>query len=265
MSVDELLRMVTAKQKAFEDAKLLYQDRFAPDFNPFDLLRPNEVRLSSVLAWLLDPKGTHGQGGHFLGLFLERLDTGWQAASYDRATIRTEVVIEEGRLDITVRFGNKIVIIENKPWATEGENQLRKYLNYLDRQPPNTSLLVYLTANGLQLPVNISEDEITERSKYNEKMPGQFRCWNYSVHVLDWLLQCCAECGADRVSTFIKEFSRYIEREFAGVTDLTMQEKLVEEIVDSPASVASALQLISAADKIRGKLCQKLQDRVNFI
>ena len=43
-------------------------------FNVFDLIEPDENKLSDVLAWLLNPKKSHGQGGLFLGLLLKRLD-----------------------------------------------------------------------------------------------------------------------------------------------------------------------------------------------
>src|SRR3954447_12663738 len=42
----------------------------AEDFNVFDFLRPDENCLSDIVAWLLDPRGSHGQGGAFLEHFL---------------------------------------------------------------------------------------------------------------------------------------------------------------------------------------------------
>ena len=44
--------------------------RLATGFNVFDLIEPDENKLSDVLAGLLNPKGAHGQGDLFLRLHL---------------------------------------------------------------------------------------------------------------------------------------------------------------------------------------------------
>ena len=62
-------RLKTAKQL---DAEL---DRhLARRFNVFDYLRTDELGLSRVIADLLDPRATHGQGELFLETLLERID-----------------------------------------------------------------------------------------------------------------------------------------------------------------------------------------------
>ena len=50
--------------------------RLATGFNVFDLIEPDENKLSDILADLLDPKGSHGQGDLFLRLLLQQLDLG---------------------------------------------------------------------------------------------------------------------------------------------------------------------------------------------
>ena len=40
-------------------------------FNPFQFLRTDEMGLSKILAFLLEPKETHGQGDLFLNSFLK--------------------------------------------------------------------------------------------------------------------------------------------------------------------------------------------------
>jgi PD-(D/E)XK nuclease superfamily len=98
-------------------AQCLYCDRLAPDFNPFDFIQPDEVGLSKILNWLLDPTGTHGQGSRFLHLFLEQLGLVWPSESHEWAKAETEVVITDGRLDILISSGKFHLAIENKPWA----------------------------------------------------------------------------------------------------------------------------------------------------
>lgn len=65
MEILELLRTVSERQRGFAQARRLYSDRLAPEFNPFDFIAPNEIKLSRILAWLLKPKENHGQGALF--------------------------------------------------------------------------------------------------------------------------------------------------------------------------------------------------------
>src|SRR4051794_24296453 len=54
--------------------------RFAPGFNPVDLIR-YEVGWSALLAMLLHPAGRHGQGRLFLDLFLAQIKV--EPSSFD--------------------------------------------------------------------------------------------------------------------------------------------------------------------------------------
>lgn len=265
MEVTQLLNHVRAVQSATEQAKHLYRDRFAPDFTPFDFIEPNEVRLSSILAWFLDPKATHGQGGRFLRLLLGRLAVGWPPDACDHAKVATETTVEEGRLDIVVRSASGILVIENKPWAADQPEQLKRYFTHLDR--PKTIVggskgihpsLIYLTADGAPPPDgSIGAEEKCERTK-----AGQLHCWSYREHILEWLADCRAVCRADRVSTFIDEFARHIRKQFEGVVDMKMQDQLVDEVTGSPAMVAAAMQVIFAAANIQKKLVSTLQAQI---
>ena len=265
MYVSELLRGVKVSQDAFERAKGLYRDRLAPDFNPFDFIEPDEMRLSSILAWLLNPEATHGQGGRFLQLFLNRLAAGWRPDACDRVKVKTESWVEEGRLDVIVSSGNRVFVIENKPWAANQPEQLKRYLTHLDRlMRDDTTLkpadfpLIYLTADGSAPP----DSSICAAERLERTEAGQLHCWSYREHILEWVTQCRAACRADRVSTFIDEFARYIGKTFAGVADVKMQDQLVEEIVNSAAMVTPAMQVVLAGNAIRDKLLSKLHGEI---
>jgi len=60
----------------------------ATGFNVFEWIAPDENKLSDILAWLIDPDGSHGQGDLFLRSLLERLgfqlvdDHGMRRRSY---------------------------------------------------------------------------------------------------------------------------------------------------------------------------------------
>jgi hypothetical protein len=81
---------------------------------PLTFFEPNEVTLSRIIADLIDPKGTHGQGPLFLNALLSSL-------GFNRVTWRDPVrVIREGltaegrRIDIVVETPRTLLGVENK-------------------------------------------------------------------------------------------------------------------------------------------------------
>jgi hypothetical protein len=262
MEIQEFLQIVHAKQLGFEYAKKLYLDRLAPDFTPFEFFDLDELRLSSILAWLLNPKGSHGQGGRFLELFLHRLSAEWPPGACEKAEVKTESWIDEGRIDIQIKSEGRCCIIENKPWAADQPDQLNRYSKHLDvlrgyngTLKPSEYPLIYLTANGL--PPTIGS--LCKSEQENRIKSGQLHYWAFSADLLDWLIQCRSVCRADRVTVFIDELVRYIRSHFGGAQDVTMQDQLVGEIVTSSAMVASAMHVVLAGDAIRERLLSKLK------
>lgn len=55
----DLLTSVHSRLEGLRTARAVYAKRLAPEFNVLSLLRLDELRLSSLLAELLDPAGRH--------------------------------------------------------------------------------------------------------------------------------------------------------------------------------------------------------------
>ena len=134
--------------------------RWRDEVDVFDALRlhGDEQFHSNLLAWLLDPRGSHGLGDHFLQRFLAASG----AARAIRAVHRPSTVVrrekslelhgEYGRLDIWMFNGdaNFVCAIENKVWASEGEGQLAWYRRVLARDHPGHWVHhVFLTPRGV--------------------------------------------------------------------------------------------------------------------
>lgn len=129
-----------------------------PEFNIFRLLEIEhfEVKTHSVmLADLLDPNGSHGQGGLFLRAFLERIGLPEMAAKVtDDPLGRRQWLVwrEHEYIDITVQSSAHrfLMFIENKVYAGEQPDQLARYRERLagraDRHPHHC--LVFLTPGG---------------------------------------------------------------------------------------------------------------------
>lgn len=265
MEIVQLINHIKMVQKATKEAKHVYRDRFAPDFTMFDFIEPNEMRLSRILAWFLDPEGTHGQGGRFLHLLLKRLAAGWSLDACEHAKVGTEISVEEGRMDITVHSPSGILVIENKPWATDQPSQIRRYFTYLDRMKENFSqpkascfILIYLTAQGTA-PSNISicQNEQQRRIEYS-----QLCYWSYREHILGWLAECRVVCRADRVSIFISEFIQYVRKHFEGIADMTIQNQIVDILTQSTETLSPTMEIIFAKNAIFTKLISNLNDAI---
>ena len=121
-------------------------------------LHGDEQFHSNLLAWLLDPRGSHGLGD----LFLQRFLAGSGASRAIRAADRPSTVVrrekslefhgEYGRLDIWMRnvAANFVCVVENKVWASEGEGQLAWYRKVLARDHDGERVhRVFLTPRGV--------------------------------------------------------------------------------------------------------------------
>lgn len=137
----------------------------------FDALRlhGDEQFHSDLLAWLLDPRGSHGLGDDFLQGFLAAsgASRALRAADWPSTIVRREKSIEldgeYGRLDIWVlnQEANFVCAVENKVWASEGEGQLAWYRKVLARDHHGQRVhLVFLTPRG------VMPDDPAERERW---------------------------------------------------------------------------------------------------
>lgn len=184
--VRHLLKDIFFISRKYEQVEQLSGDRF----NIFKILKieANEVRLhSSIVAELLNPKGSHGFGHIFLKLFLECLSLdGFKPE-------QSEVVVEKhiglvtdtrgGRIDIYLKdsTGN-MIFIENKIYAADQINQLERYHNY-----NKNAKILYLSLDG-KLP---SINSVSSDSSLHEK--GLLRVISYSHDIIRWLERCRKE------------------------------------------------------------------------
>jgi hypothetical protein len=149
MQLNDFLGRIHAHHVALMQARSAYADRLAPGFSPFQFIQPDEMRLSDILAWMLNPKGSHGQGVRFLEAFVNQCGIVWDAQSCMNAIVRTEEpTYALRRIDILVMANGRAFAIENKPWADDQERQVFDYLAYLDDLFPAGQCLIYLSSDG---------------------------------------------------------------------------------------------------------------------
>lgn len=126
--------------------------KHATRFNVFDLIEPDENKLSDILADLLDPSGTHGQKDLFLQLLFKQLgvpveDTFTKVAKVKREAPTHGIQKYRRRIDVLVEAG-ALLAIENKVDSLEQRDQIKDYLEHLQYCTQGNkirSVLIYLT------------------------------------------------------------------------------------------------------------------------
>lgn len=124
-------------------------------------LETKELIHSRFIAYLLAPNGNLKSGNfensidcprHNYGKELAKILLNAWGISYDgRCTVDVCIEYEdeylEGRIDILIKVGTKLIAIENKIYAGDQESQLERYNDFL-KSTNNDYELIYLTLDG---------------------------------------------------------------------------------------------------------------------
>lgn len=170
------------------------EDEKGESYNLFKVIdmTSNETSVhSAFLADLLNPKGLHHMGDVFLRLFtdefLNDISFSTETAVVEREKhIGPVTATTGGRLDIIVTDADrKAIIIENKIYASDQENQLIRYHNYAEK---NTSehKLFYLSLDG-----TVHDEDKTAKHDNKELIEEEhYFTISYESDILKWLEQC---------------------------------------------------------------------------
>lgn len=224
----------------------------AERFNVFDALwiDRREIYHSRFLAHLLDPHQSHDQGAVFLkavvGAIGRKMHGGetaeWVGSlDYTSCRVTPEQHAEEyGRIDLVLEFrcGTRIAI-ENKVDHVEGERQLPRYREWLDKHAKKRGrqVLVFLTPDGRKSADACGEYvRLSYRDVANALAEASGECSSAAVPLLSTLhqyIQLCrrlAEGGNEMVdqSKEILDFLRDPEK-LAVALDLKMHLRVVED------------------------------------
>ena len=197
----------------------------ATDFTVFNYIQPDELRLSRIIADLLNPKGAHGQQIIFLAAFIKAMMEGASKPLQETLIklqdaiqnnicaiiVRTEVTTLRGgrRMDIVVDLGGKNgIVIENKPWANDQKDALKDYAKDAEKRFPDGWVLIYLHGGGK------AADEYTLPNKADLKRSGNYLDADYAYFLIRWLNNCLNDAKAEKVGVFLREFISYAKEEF---------------------------------------------------
>ena len=187
-------------------------------FNTLKILKleNHEIRHSNILSWLLNPKENHGLRDYFLCKMMEHLiliDENSHNQQYETigrilnyslmdSHVYREVKTDNNRfIDLLVvnHSLKTIVLIENKFYSSESENQLDDYLNFIQHTFDGFTIIpIYLTLDG-----------------ENPSNPGYFILTYEKIEsILQTILMLFQDQLSQNVYTFIEEYDQILKEKF---------------------------------------------------
>lgn len=234
MSYTSILANLTSLVEQAEKQEKLFLEREKQEstlFNPFQFMRTDEDGLSYIIAFLLNPKSSHGQQEIFLKQFLlelvntQKLDAGLLNFDKDSVNVIIHQPTYENRYhDIFIKTNNWVMSIESKlNKAKEQPNQIFHYISDLKKENQNNHFMIYL-------PVSNKEPST---GKYNnddqwKKLEENNRATIITPDFLyRWLLSCENHILSSKITDFISYFKSFLD----GGFNLGYQKKSKDELV----------------------------------
>lgn len=255
---EQLSAMFSAVDKQYTAAKDRENKRREKGelFNIFNIikLRTEEVRLhSALLAELLYPKGSHGAGSLFLNAFLEiiGLDEGYINYDLCSAEIKERYIgsVTEttgGIIDIIIEDGHHAIIIENKIYAPDQNNQLLRYYNYAKTEFTKGFKLLYLTLNG---------DEPNKCSLGGKEL--DYQPISYKDEIIKWLER-CVELAKDKENAriIINQYNNLVKE----LTSKDMDRQYIEQLKDivlAPKNITAVGEILRIQDELFDEILER--------
>lgn len=226
-------------------------------FNVFSILglQSYEVRThSAFIGELLSPTGSHGCNDKLLAAFLKSVPA---LADFVFNTKNAEVTLEAsigttnkmmtegGRIDLLIKSGNKVIVIENKIYADDQKNQMKRYQNFC--QQYDDYRLLYLNLDGIEP----SEDSIVDMV-----LDEDYHIISYSEDILYWLEQCKKVCkNRMLVLSSIVQYSNLIKELTNQMNDNT--EKELMSLLSSKDNMEKTAIILDRYQELKDKLFEE--------
>jgi len=222
------------------------------DFNVFSILREPDAEVglhSAFLAAILNPDGGHGQGKWFLNEFLiqaglERVPEESEAQVFREYTrLRNETTgSERDSIDIFIKVGERAIVIENKIYAEDQDEQIKRYVQFAcDKGYSEEKVdVIYLTLDG-------HEPSSDSLCGYDIK---KVKLMSYGEDVIPWLKK-CIEHMAKHPTT--RETLVLYQRIVQGLTGKSMNEGEIMEIAEHLGSSKENMHLVRKIEEAYSK------------
>ena len=227
-----------------------------------------EMMHSSVIASLLDTRGSHGQKCRFLKLFLGCLPE--QFKSFDPSGARTacERYIGQktedsgGRVDICIENSSgQMIVIENKIFAGDQEHQILRYVKFLRGRPLNGDGVKFLRGRprnrgGVKFPVlyltpdgHSPSDDSTQADGMQCKCGVDYVCISYKDVIVPWLDKCINEMeDKPHLKEHLTTYRDIIKKKVLG---MDRKKDIINIIESTEKNIKAAREISGQLDEIK--------------
>lgn len=268
-------------QKFFDEFEKVYKEyenkvkerraRGIHDYNVFDVLETKEVKHSKFIASLLDPKGLHYQGDLFLREFVNACGI----SDFGLDTSNAQVYREYENIDIYITDGNKHIIIENKLWTGDHDEQIARYIQAIvDEQDEQDEiyeriLVLYLTPFDDEIKSLSGIDEVGKDYLKLGQNQVAFRHISYKNEILNWLNAIKAEIiNLTDLNVLITQYEKAVKN-LTNQGEKMENEKVKEQIKNNYELCAAIHDNFKSAEieltnNFFDEVCKGLNDNLEF-
>ena len=274
-------------QKFFDEFEKVYKEyenkvkerraRGIHDYNVFDVLETKEVKHSKFIASLLDPKGLHYQGDLFLREFVNACGI----SDFGLDTSNAQVFREYENIDIYITDGNKHIIIENKLWTGDHDEQIARYIQAIvDEQDEQNEqneqngiyeriLVLYLTPFDDEIKSLGGIDEVGKDYLKLGQNQVAFRHISYKNEILNWLNAIKAEIiNLTDLNVLITQYEKAVKN-LTNQGEKMENEKVKEQIKNNYELCAAIHDNFKSAEieltnNFFDEVCKGLNDNLEF-
>lgn len=250
-TIDKLLERIKFEMKYDKE-----QSNAINEFNIFNVLgvETKEVIICRFLGEFLNPKGSHNLGDKPLQLFFKTVlgEENISLSCAESATVVLEDHIEnDRRIDIVIKFADKIYPIEVKVWAGDQDAQLSDYYHYYKPEK-----IYYLTPTGWN-PSYASRRSLT--------VGKEIKCISFEKHIKKWMqevMSIATQKEQDIILQFIiLQFIKVIDDMCEKNKKLESLKKVLEldNKFDINDSLKATIDLLSNADALLKQI------RINYL
>jgi hypothetical protein len=198
------------------------------EFNIFQVLRIEraEIRHSNVLAWLLNPRESHGLLEAFVRQFISTLLLDNEQADFGLSPAKVELMHfsdvevrrEWSNIDLLIysKENRLILLIENKIRAKESKGQLVKYKERVRRAFPDVDVIIPVI-------VTLDGDEPSADAQESDYIP-----WSYAA-----LYKVAAKVEKQNRSRIPEDAQTFLRHYLSILRRETMQDKELEVLCKS--------------------------------
>lgn len=240
----ENLSLISRKYKLINSTK--------ETFNIFSILRNeyDEVNLhSKFIVELLKDKN---YGKKFIELLLSTI--GIEKFNYKRVNVFSEYFVKNnGRIDIILKFflenNKKVIIIENKIYADDQYQQLKRYYDsmLLEGYKFEEIELVYLTLTGIE-PSEDSIKGLPDNVKENIKVIS------YKDDIITWIESCIKEVAQVPIIRETLVQCESLLKKITGKGERTMTEEIKNMVLSNKDYLEMVYKLTDVLIKIKQEL-----------